>query len=490
VSNLAEIYRMNEVNLDLRRQFISLNKSEINTLKQIDAWMKWSSKKIAREFYEFQFSFASTRQFFQQQANRKGVSLEKLRSVLEDAQAGYLHSITQEAAKGGSYGASYFETRLHIGMLHNKIDLPPKWYIGSYSLFTDLIRKNLRKSYFFRPLFRARVERVMAIMFNYDMQAVVDAFLLDLFTSYGVDLTNVDVASVNLDLTDGIGGIKSIVRDALVSIVQTAAEVDSASREISSAAETVSQSVQEQGATLEETTASLEEISKIAKDNVESAHKASRLAAATDANKSSSSKGIKSETSAVESMEQISDASRKITDIISVIDGIAFQTNLLALNAAVEAARAGEQGRGFAVVATEVRELAQRSATAAKEIKGLIEDTATKVEEGSTSVKRLADMITAMSTVSEQQAHEINELSSALGQINKATQLNSAQSEELSATSERLTAQSNGLFQTASQFKFDEGASSVNQAADLNSINLTFKERPAKRIMRGRKKVA
>jgi methyl-accepting chemotaxis protein len=164
-------------------------------------------------------------------------------------------------------------------------------------------------------------------------------------------------------------------------------------------------------------------------------------------------------------MGEIKESSRKISNIITVIDEIAFQTNLLALNAAVEAARAGEQGRGFAVVAAEVRNLAQRSATAAKEIKALIRDSVQKVGEGSQCVSRVADLIAEIAAASQEQAHGIEQVNKAVSQIDQVTQANAAQTEELSSMAQSLAAQAGQLRALVGRFKLGEGAAQASELA-------------------------
>jgi methyl-accepting chemotaxis protein len=180
-------------------------------------------------------------------------------------------------------------------------------------------------------------------------------------------------------------------------------------------------------------------------------------------------------------MDSINESSRKIVDIISVIDGIAFQTNILALNAAVEAARAGEQGRGFAVVAGEVRNLAQRSAAAAKEIKHLIDDSVEKVEGGSklvaqagqtmdeivTSIKRVTDIMSEITAASSEQSQGIEQVNTAITQMDEVTQQNAALVEEAAAAAESLEEQAQNLAVSVGTFKVDEGTAvaSVSRAA-------------------------
>jgi methyl-accepting chemotaxis protein len=208
----------------------------------------------------------------------------------------------------------------------------------------------------------------------------------------------------------------------------------------------------------------MEEITATVKQNADSARQANQLAAGS---RESAEKGGQVVTSAIGAMSEINAASKKIADIITTIDEIAFQTNLLALNAAVEAARAGEQGRGFAVVATEVRNLAQRSATAAKEIKALIQDSVRKVENGSelvnrsgqtldeivTSVKRVTDIVAEIAAASKEQATGIDQVTKAMAQMDQVTQQNSSQTEELSSTAQSMSTHAEQLQALVARFK-------------------------------------
>ena len=218
-------------------------------------------------------------------------------------------------------------------------------------------------------------------------------------------------------------------------------EITVGSREISAGNTDLSSRTEEQAASLEETAASMEQLASTVKQNADNARQANQLAAsASDV----AERGGSAVSEVVTTMQGISASSRKISEIVSVIDGIAFQTNILALNAAVEAARAGEQGKGFAVVAGEVRSLAQRSAQAAKEIKGLIEDSVSKVGAGSqqveragatmqeivASVKRVTDIMGEISAASEEQSSGIDQVNRAVSQMDEVTQQNAALVEE------------------------------------------------------------
>jgi hypothetical protein len=188
MADLASLYRLNETNLALRREFMGLTGQDLAVLRKLSRWGERTADPLAREFYDQQFAFAPTVAFFRSYAAAGNRSLDDLRRGLERAQAGYFRQIFAEAAAGGTYGVGYFERRLQVGRLHNEINLPFKWYIGSYVRYFDLVRKHLRRSFPHRPLLRARGERAILAVMNADMQAIVEAFYFDTFAAMGVDL--------------------------------------------------------------------------------------------------------------------------------------------------------------------------------------------------------------------------------------------------------------------------------------------------------------
>ncbi len=258
-----------------------------------------------------------------------------------------------------------------------------------------------------------------------------------------------------------LAGIVGSVREGSQAVANASAEIAQGNNDLSSRTES-------QASTLEQTAASMEELRDAVTQNAGKAHEANQLAmtASTVAVHGGEVVG-----QVVETMRGINDASRKIADIIGVIDGIAFQTNILALNAAVEAARAGEQGRGFAVVATEVRSLAGRSAEAAREIKSLISSSVERVERGSTlvdragvtmnevvtAIKRVTELMGDISSASLEQSQGVAQVGEAVTQMDHVTQQNAALVEQMAAAASSLNSQAQELVQTVSVFKLAEG---------------------------------
>jgi methyl-accepting chemotaxis protein len=263
------------------------------------------------------------------------------------------------------------------------------------------------------------------------------------------------------------------------SVVRGSEGVATASAEIAQGNNDLSARTEQQASALEETAASMEELSSTVQQNADTARKANQMAlnASTVAVKGGEVVG-----QVVDTMKGINDSSRRISDIIGVIDGIAFQTNILALNAAVEAARAGDQGRGFAVVASEVRSLAGRSAEAAKEIKTLIGASVERVEQGTAlvdqagttmselvdSIKRVTDLMSEISAASNEQAAGVSQVGEAVTQMDQVTQQNAALVEEMAAAASSLKSQSGELLQTVAVFKLAEG----QQTSSLPKANV------------------
>jgi methyl-accepting chemotaxis protein len=265
-------------------------------------------------------------------------------------------------------------------------------------------------------------------------------------------------------MSRGVNQLADNMAEVVSRVKGVAAEVHRGADEISAGNSNLSQRTEEQSSSLEETASSMEEMTTTVKQNADNAAQANQLALAA---RDQAEKGGTVVSQAVSAMTGINEASKKIADIIGVIDDIAFQTNLLALNAAVEAARAGEQGRGFAVVASEVRSLAGRSATAAKEIKELIQDSVRKVEDGSVlvtqsgqtlekivaSVKKVSDIVAEIAAASREQSSGIEQVNRAVMQMDELTQQNAALVEEATAASQAMVEQVRGLNEMLARFQ-------------------------------------
>ncbi len=329
----------------------------------------------------------------------------------------------------------------------------------------------------FRDDFLAMVKGLNAMMATSDrnlaqlsalLRAIADGDLTARMEGdfHGVFATMRDDANATVaQLTEIVGGIQ-----------MASLSINTAAGEIAAGNNDLSRRTEQQAANLEETAASMEELTSTVRQNAESARQANQLAIGAAG---VASQGGEVVGKVVSTMTDIEQSSKKIAEIISVIDGIAFQTNILALNAAVEAARAGEQGRGFAVVASEVRTLAQRSASAAKEIKGLIETSVEKVADGSAlvnqagatmgeivaSVQRVTDIMAEISAASQEQSAGIEQVNQTITQMDEATQQNAALVEEATAAARSMEEQAQSLTESVSVFKLQASVSApVRQA--------------------------
>lgn len=349
----SDLFAITDENLQLRRDFVRLGAKEAKLLKSLQAWARSVAPKIAKEFYDFQFAFGRTRAFFEDMARKKGLGVDSLRQALESAQAGYLVQVFEGADNG--WDMDYFEARLHVGSVHDRFDLPTKWYIGSYPLYESLVEKYLAKKVR-NPFKRAKICRVINRVFNLDMQAITDSYTLSLFKSMGVDVGAIQVdqhtdrsemiseikAKINKLLRDMTSGVDR-VRDSSIELAGIATSMHESSSEVATSAKEVSTAGQHIADNSIAACAQAESVTELSKESFQA-------------------------------ITEVREHSDRTTQILAMIEEVSFQINLLALNAAVEAARAGEAGTGFAVVASEVKSLALKTSGQTAEISTTVDE--------------------------------------------------------------------------------------------------------------------
>ncbi|NJN95222.1 MAG: hypothetical protein HC875_14515 [Anaerolineales bacterium] len=392
MNHLVEQYHINDTNLSLRKQFITLDQQNIEILRQLAGWANGVADPMAREFYDHQYAFAPTRTFYEAYAQRKQMPFEQLRHHLESVQAEYFRQIFEEAAKG-DFGPHYFERRLKVGQLHNVINLPLKWYVGSYALYFKLVRKYLSRRFWYRPWWRAKAELAILTVFNYDMQAVADAFFYDYLESIGMDLGQVQMQSLEHDLSENYRELKGTVRNVLEETSRTSQFLAQASTRL---AEIANQS----GRTTAEVSLTIQQLATGA------SHQAEALSQ-TRSNLEQSARAI--EGVAQGAQEQAQAVNRTAEAITGLVGSI--QTISAGADEQTQAV-VGAKGAGDSLGAT-IAQISERT----QQVADFVQNQLHIAQEGQQTSRQVVTGIDQLGAATEQLAQRIQELGKRSGQI-------------------------------------------------------------------------
>jgi methyl-accepting chemotaxis protein len=448
MGELCDLYGVTEENLAMRRAFIGLDRDTIEVLASLRSWGESVAKDIAEELTEHHFAFPASAEFFNHYVRERGIQLSTLRTGWCNAHVGHFRQIFQEAQASRPFSVDYFEGLLGVGALHNKIDLPLKWFLGSYPTLSRIVHRKV-----FDTLKDGRQEAIWAIdtVFNYDVQAIVDAFYYDTFVVMGVDINRFRHKGPGKDLSDSIDEVKATVSGTLDVFVQSARGIEGAADEVGEGLEQTTRSVDEIFHAITQVAAGAERQAQMLNDT---RGKAEQMVEAAERLRTLSDSGVATADEANHGMQAVRDSagsartaiadlaqkSSEISSIVGTITGIAGQTNLLALNAAIEAARAGEQGRGFAVVAEEVRKLAEESGRSAESIASLVEEIQGQTAQVVQLVEEAAHQSDTGAETSQRAREAFVEIGGAVGQIAERLQEFTDTTADISAVAEESSA--------------------------------------------------
>lgn len=414
--NLCNHYGITAANLAQRREFVRLGQAERELMTSLIPWAEGIADDLAHEFYDRQFAFGPTLKFFENTADRKKIPLSTLRANMENSQANYWRQAFQGARS--NWDTEYFERRLKVGRLHDVIDLPLKWYLASYTEYIYLAKKHLLRKFDAERSLDAL--EVIQRVFNLDIQAVGDAFMLSLVESCGVAVGDLETQGIQ-DRTEVMGAAKLGVRNAIRELSNLAPELAGASgslqaisgelessayessSEVARAAESansVDESIQMVATATEEMGTAINEISQ-------NATRAAQMA----------EQGVSESKRAKTLLDKLATSGEEIGKAIRLITGIADQTNLLALNATITAARAGSAGRGFGVVASEVKELSRGTARAADEISVMVSSVQEDVAVAAGALNEIIGIIDQISSFQGSVAGAVEEQSATTREI-------------------------------------------------------------------------
>jgi methyl-accepting chemotaxis protein len=510
----AALYHITPDNLALRREFIGLDGEVVALLAELQPWADEVGDEVVADLTDHHFEFSATADFLRAYVAEAGIELDALRAAWHQAQAGHWRAIFAEPSRPEPFGLEYFAGLLAVGAAHNRINLPLKWYLGSYPAYLDAVRRQLhenppqitrepevrrglrrRDEARVDPAVLADAERAIGIVFNYDLQGITDAFSFETFANMGVDLDAIRSRGAKRDLSDHGRELKSTVNESMRLFIDSShsvheifaqvrdnvdqtthamAGIAAASSEVAQGAERQAMMLQRNRELADEVSAATDRAQALSEQGVEAAGEANGVMQRVRVSGQDAQAGI----------GELARKSSEINGILETITRIANQTNLLALNAAIEAARAGEHGRGFAVVAEEVRKLAEESGGSAdtiaelvKEIQqetgrvvDLVRQAARLADHGVESSERaqqafaeigeaIADIshsVGGMTETSTEIATVAEQSSASAQEMSSATQETSAQSQELRASLSELATTADLLLEASQQFSLTD----------------------------------
>ena len=470
----ASLYQIDERGLELRRSYMGMTAAELDLLASMQAWAERNADAIGAKLAEHTFGHGSAGQFLKDYANGKGMRVADLQRGWGGAQAGHFKAIFGEAGKPGGFGIAYFEGLLGVGALHSRINLPLKWFLGTYPVFVDLIHEAMladppeparvvkkrfggsSESVDFRVI--ADIERAVSRVFNYDSQAIVEAFYYDTFTSMGVNLKTMGEAGPGRDISDLFAAVRNTMHETLKSFNDSTFVVQEMCSGMNRSLSETGQAVNELALSAQRVAEGAARQADVASNGREAVDQASAAATgATELSRNGIDAAMEATASLNDARTRIEDAATAITalaarseqvgGIVEAIQEISSQTNLLALNAAIEAARAGETGKGFAVVAEEVRRLAERAAQSAADAGGIIAGIQAETNDAVELVRDAANRTHAGTEASDRARTALEEIDGAVGRItlglggmSQFTTDIAAYAEETAASAEQMSA--------------------------------------------------
>lgn len=466
---LCDAFAISEANLRHRRAYIHLGERDQAVITQLAPWAERTLPAIVTAAYDWQFGFDDTRHFFERHARESSWSLPQLRAHLEEMLGAYLHDIFVHAANG--WGPAYFESRLRIGKVHDAIDLPMKWYLGTYMEVFRLLGDALRRDHDDPALVRD-AEMAFTRIFNYDTQAIADAYLLSVFESMGLRLESIEVRG-HEDRAEHLSQAKGSFRTVLAELVTAVGRLGQAVETLNGLAESmaasadettgqasgVSQSVETVNGGMQTVATATEEMSGSIREIARSAAEAAKVA----------TQAVQQTAATTDAMGRVVTASTVIEEFVGTISRIAQQTNLLALNATIEAARAGEAGKGFAVVANEVKELAKGSAAASQQIAGRVKEIGQSITSARTAVVEVGGIIGRIDELQTSIAGAVEEQSATTAEMARTVEAVARESGQIAGSIGRVrsAAEDTTTAATATRHAAGELAAIAGQLREL-----------------------